>query len=180
MQQITQIKKQAGFSLLELMVYLIIIAIAGSLIYQQYQKAKVSQNVDAESKNLQILLVGMEQLSTGGNYSDSTLANLKAAKILPSSVKFNAAGDKILPSFGHGSEITINVNGGAATNPTVSYSGLTTEECVKFVTASSSIVSGDVTVGGTTVRNADGAISGGEVAKQCAASNRNAVVFNMN
>ncbi len=178
MQQITQIKKQAGFSLLELMVYLIIIAIAGSLIYQQYQKAKVSQNVDAESKNLQTLLVGMEQLSTGGNYSDSTLANLKTAKVLPSSVKFNAAGDKILPSFGHGSEIAIDLTN--ATNPKISYSALTTEECVKFVTASSSIVSGDVTVGGTTVRNADGAISGGSVATQCAASNRNTVVFNMN
>lgn len=88
MQQITQIKKQAGFSLLEIMVYFIIAAIAAALIYQQYQKAKVSQNVDAESKNLQTLLAGMEQLSTGGNYSDSTLANLKAAKVLPSSVKF--------------------------------------------------------------------------------------------
>ena len=177
MQQITQIKKQAGFSLLELMVYLIIIAIAGSLIYQQYQKAKVSQNVDAESKNLQTLLVGMEQLSTGGNYSDSTLANLKAAKILPSSVKFNAAGN-ISPSFGHGSEITIDVTTDA-TNPTVSYSALTTEECVKFVTASSSIVSGDVTVNDKTVRK-DGAISGGEVAKQCATKNSNNVEFNMN
>ena len=177
MQQITQIKKQAGFSLLELMVYLIIIAIAGSLIYQQYQKAKVSQNVDAESKNLQTLLVGMEQLSTGGNYSDSTLANLKAAKVLPSSVKFNAAGDKILPSFGHGSEIAIDLTN--ATNPKISYSALTTEECVKFVTASSSIVSGDVTVNDKTVRK-DGAISGGEVATKCAASNSNAVVFNMN
>ena len=177
MQQITQIKKQAGFSLLELMVYLIIIAIAGSLIYQQYQKAKVSQNVDAESKNLQTLLVGMEQLSTGGNYTDSTVANLKTAKLLPSSVKFD--GNTILPSFGHGSKITIDVTTDA-TNPKVSYSALTTEECVKFVTASSSIVSGDVTVGGTTVRNADGAISGGSVATQCAASNRNTVVFNMN
>ena len=176
MQQITQIKKQAGFSLLELMVYLIIIAIAGSLIYQQYQKAKVSQNVDAESKNLQTLLVGMEQLSTGGNYTDSTVANLKTAKLLPSSVKFD--GNTILPSFGHGSEIAIDLTN--VTNPKISYSKLTTEECVKFVTASSSIVSGDVTVGGTTVRNADGAISGGSVATQCAASNRNTVVFNMN
>lgn len=178
MQQITQIKKQAGFSLLEVMIYFIIIAIAGTLIYQLYQKAKVSQNVDAESKNLQTLLAGMEQLSTGGNYADSTLANLKAAKVLPSSVKFNTAGDKILPSFGHGSDITIGLTD--ATNPTVTYTKLTTEECVKFVTASSSIVSGNVTVGGTTVRNADGAISGGSVATQCAASNDNTVVFNMN
>ena len=179
MQQITQIKKQAGFSLLEIMVYFIIAAIAAALIYQQYQKAKVSQNVDAESKNLQTLLAGMEQLSTGGNYAESTLANLKTAKVLPSSVKFNPAGDKILPSFGHGSEITIDVTTDA-TNPTISYSALTTEECVKFVTASSSIVSGNVTVGGTTVRNADGAISGGSVATQCAVSNSNAVVFKMN
>lgn len=71
------------------------------------------------------------------------------------------------------------MTGANATNPTVSYSALTTEECVKFVTASSSIVSGDVTVGGKTVRK-NGAISGGLVATQCADSNSNNVVFNMN
>lgn len=175
-------KNKKGFSLLELLLVLGIIAalVVGAFIV--YPKVQASQRSEAESKNLATIQAGVKSLYTSAS-SFSGLTNTVAvgAKVFP---------DNMLIGTGTSASVVNTFKGNvtlasAATGPsstagssfTITYNNVPAAECTKIVSATAANFY-TVTVGSTTVLPAGGSLDVASAASACnTGGNSNTLVF---
>lgn len=131
-------KKGKGFSLLELLLVLGVIAalIVGAFIV--YPKVRNSQSIDAEAKNIATIRSGIlalyaSQATISGGLNNSIAIQ---AQIFPDNmlVKNGSAVSKVVNSFG-GDVILVTGLWYGKTVATLQYNNVPTELCTKLITA---------------------------------------------
>lgn len=80
-------KSKKGFSLLELLLVMGIIAALVVAAFIVYPKVQASQRAEAESKNISLIQAGVKSLYSGASsYSELSITTIVKAKILPESM----------------------------------------------------------------------------------------------
>ena len=150
-------KAAAGFTLVEILLVVGFIALAGIGIYTIYNKVQVSSSANAEGRNLDALRAGVKNLY-GGSSSYAGLINrtLNDARITPDSMRavpYVAGATAINNSFGGAVIVTpVTLGGGAANNGfQITYPNVPGDVCAKLVTVAGKGFD-QVSIGGTTVK----------------------------
>lgn len=131
-------KKRKGFSLLELLLVMGIIAALIVAAFIVYPKVRNAQAIDAEAKNIATIRSGIlalyaSQATVSGNLSNSIAIQ---AKIFPDNmlVKNPSPGNDIVNSFG-GRVTLVTSAWYGKTLVTMQYNNVPTELCTKLITA---------------------------------------------
>ena len=178
----TQNKK--GFSLIELLLVLGIIAALAITAFMIYPKVSSSNNAQTESSNINTIKASLASLySSSPDYTGLTTDVGIKSKIFPDTM-VNTAGTAALNTFK--GAVTLGVSkdspSGADNSAfTITYAAVPAAECVKIVSAVASNFY-KVTVGGTAVKDNKGSGTTGAVAVDvakltaaCAAGNTSIV-----
>lgn len=142
--------KNAGFTLLELLLVIGIAAIIGAGIYMVYNKVSVGQQAESESRTLDTLRAGVKSIyAASPDYGTVTKAVLIAGRVVPDNM---VSGTNLVNSFG-GSVTVLPKNLGAGTNNgfEITYPSVPGAVCAKLVTTAGAQFDA-VTVGTTAVK----------------------------
>lgn len=174
-------KSKKGFSLLELLLVLGIIAALVVAAFIVYPKVQASQRAQAESNNIATIQAGVKALYTSAS-SFTGLTNTVAvqAKIFPDNM-LSGTGNTAKPINAFKGNVTLAA---AATGPssaagssfTITYSNVPAAECVKIATAAA----GNfyiATVGTKVVKAAGGMLDVAATASACSNATSNTLVF---
>lgn len=176
-------KSKKGFSLLELLLVLGIVAALVVAAFIVYPKVQASQRSQAESNNIATIQAGVKALYTSAS-SFTGLSNTVAvqAKIFPDNM-LSGSGSAAKPINAFKGDVTLAV---ASTGPskapgssfTITYSNVPAAECTKIVTAAAGNFY-EVGVGTAgNVKAAGDVLDVGKTATQCAAGdNSNTLIF---
>lgn len=174
-------KSKKGFSLLELLLVLGIIAALVVAAFIVYPKVQASQRAQAESNNIATIQAGVKALYTSAS-SFTGLNNSVAvqAKIFPDNMlSGSGSAAKPINAF-KGNVVVASANTGpsAATGSsfTITYENVPAAECTKIITAAA----GNfyiAQVGGATVKEAGGTLNVAATAAACSDANSNKLVF---
>lgn len=170
-----------GFSLLELLLVLGIIAALVVAAFIVYPKVQASQRAQAESNNIATIQAGVKALYTSAS-SFTGLTNSVAvqAKIFPDNM-LSGSGNAATPINAFKGNVTLAA---AATGPssvagssfTITYANVPAAECTKIMTATA----GNfymAAVGGKTVKPAGGTVDVAATAGACSDANSNTLVL---
>ncbi len=140
MSKISEIKRRKGFSLLELLLVLGIIAALIVAAFIVYPKVRTSQIVDAEAKNIATIRSGIlalyaSQANITGNVTNSVAIN---ANIFPDNMLVKSGGTvtDVVNSFG--GKVTLSTTNWVSFGKIVvniRYDNVPKDVCVKLVTA---------------------------------------------
>ncbi|MCK3083668.1 type 4 pilus major pilin [Escherichia coli] len=137
---IQKIKSKKGFSLLELLLVLGIIAALVVAAFIVYPKVQASQRAQAESNNIATIQAGVKALYTSAS-SFTGLTNTVAvqAKIFPDNM-LNGSGSSATPINAFKGNVVVesaDTGPSAATGSsfTITYSNVPAAECTKIITA---------------------------------------------
>ena len=184
-----QIKNKKGFTLVELLLVVGLIALGAVVAYITFPKVQATSRANTEATNINTIASGINNLYAGTNTYASlgtdgatAFTVLNGARQLPERM---ISGTRILNGFGGDVTITAaNLPVGATTNNfyLITYAGVPTAECTKLA---SGVGNNFVQVGinGTTGTNLvkefpnEAAIDPGLVAAQCRAGNSNTMYF---
>lgn len=175
-------KKNKGFSLLELLLVLGIIAalVVGAFIV--YPKVQASQRAEAESKNIATIQAGIKSLYTSAS-SFSGLTNTVAvqSKVFPDNMLVGTGSSASVVNAFKG-KVTLDVSTDSPSKAansafTITYENVPAAECTKIVSAAASNFY-MAKVGSTVVKPAGSELSVTDVAKACdGGGNSNTLVF---
>ncbi|MCA8354224.1 type 4 pilus major pilin [Burkholderia cepacia] len=132
-------KKKAarGFTLIEILLVVGFIALAGIGIYVVYNKVQTGNAANTEARNLDTLRAGVKNLyGASVNYANITPAVLLNGRVVPDNMR-DAAGANIVNSFGGTVGVAQATYGtGAAANNAfaITYPNVPADVCSKFVT----------------------------------------------
>ncbi len=176
-------KSKKGFSLLELLLVLGIIAALVVAAFIVYPKVQASQRAQAESNNIATIQAGVKALYTSAS-SFTGLTNSVAvqAKIFPDNM-LSGSGSSATPiNAFKGNVVVASADTGpsAATGSsfTITYSNVPAAECTKIITAAAGnfYTAGVGTAGN--VKAAGGGLDVAETATQCeSGGNSNTLIF---
>lgn len=173
--------KNRGFTLVEILLVVGFISLAGIGIYTIYSKVQMSNSALTEGKNLDTIRAGVKSLFGGNqNYAAVTNLVLNQARITPDSMRaipYVAADANINNSFGGAVTVTpASLGGGTNNGFRVTYPKVPGAVCAKLVTGAGNgwdaigvVAANNVKVYGT------GNISVGTLTAQCAADTGNGV-----
>lgn len=137
--KIFKYKKKNGFTLVEILLVVGFIALAGIGIYTVYTKVQMSNAALSEGKNLDTLRAGVKNLFGGSqNYTGVSNEVVNDARITPDSMRavpYRANDGAINNSFG--GQVTVipqNLGGGVNNGFTVHYMGVPGAVCAKLIT----------------------------------------------
>ncbi|ENA52380.1 prepilin-type N-terminal cleavage/methylation domain protein [Escherichia coli 2729250] len=174
-------KSKKGFSLLELLLVLGIIAALVVAAFIVYPKVQASQRAQAESNNIATIQAGVKALYTSAS-SFTGLNNSVAvqAKIFPDNMlSGSGSAAKPINAF-KGNVVVASADTGpsAATGSsfTITYENVPAAECTKIITAAA----GNfyiAQVGCATVKKAGGTLNVAATAAACSDANSNKLVF---
>jgi len=144
-------KKNKGFTLIEILLVVGFIALASVGVYTIYSKVQVSNNANAESRNIDLIRAGIKSLyASQTNYNALTPTIVNNARITPENMKLTAA--TIGNSFGGSVDIApIGVNGGANNGFRITYDKVPGPVCTKLASAAAAQFDA-VTAGGSAVK----------------------------
>ncbi len=173
-------KGKKGFTLVEILLVVGFIALAGIGIYTVYTKVQMSNAALQEGKNLDTIRAGIKNLF-GGSQNYTNLANpvVNDARITPDAMRpipYNAGETSITNSFG-GAVTVVPVSLGTGTNNgfRVTYPNVPGAVCAKLVTGAGTGWD-QITVGATVVKAfGTGSLNVGTLATQCAGDTGNGV-----
>lgn len=80
-------KKKKGFTLIEILLVVGFIALAGLGVYTVYEKVSLANAVESELRNFKIIHAGIKSLYSNNNYDGLTNEVANYAKIIPDSMK---------------------------------------------------------------------------------------------
>lgn len=175
-------KKHKGFSLLELLLVLGVIAalVVGAFIV--YPKVQASQRAEAESKNLATIQAGVKSLYTSAS-SFSGLTNTVAvgAKVFPDNMLIGTGTSASVVNTFKGIVTVVSANTGPSSTTgssfTITYNNVPAAECTKIISA----VAGNfyiAKVGSTTVKAAGSSLDVASTSTACnSGGNTNTLVF---
>ncbi|ENS3161735.1 type 4 pilus major pilin [Salmonella enterica subsp. enterica serovar Montevideo] len=173
-------KSKKGFSLLELLLVLGIIAALVVAAFIVYPKVQASQRAQAESNNIATIQAGVKALYTSAS-SFTGLNNSVAvqAKIFPDNMlSGSGSAAKPINAF-KGNVVVASADTGpsAATGSsfTITYENVPAAECTKIITAAGNFYIAQV--GGATVKEAGGTLNVAATAAACSDANSNKLVF---
>ncbi len=131
-------KKKAarGFTLIEILLVVGFIALAGIGIYVVYNKVQTGNAANTEARNLDTLRAGVKNLYGGTvNYGTVSETVLLQGRVVPDNMR-DAAGTAIINSFGGTVKVTPTTFGGGAANNAfvILYPKVPLDVCAKFVT----------------------------------------------
>jgi prepilin-type N-terminal cleavage/methylation domain-containing protein len=164
-------KSKKGFSLLELLLVLGIIAALVVAAFIVYPKVQASQRSQAESNNIATIQAGVKALYTAAStYTDLDNSVAVQAKIFPDNM-LSGSGSSATPINAFKGAVTV---ASASTGPsstdgssfTIEYENVPAAECTKIITATAGnfyIAS----VNGTEVKSAGGSLNVGTAASSC-------------
>ncbi|MCG8281466.1 type 4 pilus major pilin [Escherichia coli] len=174
-------KSKKGFSLLELLLVLGIIAALVVAAFIVYPKVQASQRAQAESNNIATIQAGVKALYTSAS-SFTGLNNSVAvqAKIFPDNMlSGSGSAAKPINAF-KGNVVVASADTGpsAATGSsfTITYENVPAAECTKIITAAA----GNfyiAQVGDATVKEAGGTLDVAATAGACSDANSNTLIF---
>lgn len=176
-------KSKKGFSLLELLLVLGIIAALVVAAFIVYPKVQASQRAQAESNNIATIQAGVKALFTSAS-SFTGLTNSVAvqAKIFPDNMLSGTGTDaKPINVFKGNVTLAAEATGpsaAAGSSFTITYSNVPAAECTKIITAAAGnfYTAGVGTAGN--VKAAGGVLDVAETAKQCeSGGNDNTLIF---
>lgn len=144
-------KQKNGFTLIEILLVVGFIAIAGIGVYSVYSKVQINSAANTEARNIDALRAGIKGLFAPVS-STAGLGNLviNNASITPQPMR-NAAADGIVNSFGGVVTVASAGNPTAGDSFTITYNGVPSAACTKLVTGTGSQFEG-VTVAGNVVK----------------------------
>lgn len=146
-----------GFTLVEILLVVGFIALAGIGIYTVYTKVQMSNAALTEGKNLDTLRAGVKNLYGGTqNYTGLTGAVLNDARVTPDSMRkvnpYTAADININNTFGGAvTVLPLALGGGANNGFQVTYPKIPGAVCAKLVTGAGAAWD-QISVGGTVVK----------------------------
>ena len=174
-------KSKKGFSLLELLLVLGIIAALVVAAFIVYPKVQASQRAQAESNNIATIQAGVKALYTSAS-SFTGLTNTVAvqAKIFPDNM-LSGTGNTAKPINPFKGNVTLAA---AATGPssaagssfTITYANVPAAECVKITIAAAGNFY-TAKVGSKVVKAADGTLDVAVTAAACNSATNNTLVF---
>lgn len=130
-------RKNKGFTLIEVLLVVGFIALAGIGVYTIYSKVQISNAANTEARNLDTIRAGVKSLyGASPNYNVPSAINatvLNNARITPENMRASAT--TIVNSFG-GAVTIAPVNLGSGTNNgfRITYNNVPAEVCVKLAT----------------------------------------------
>lgn len=145
-------RKNKGFTLVEILLVVGFIALAGIGIYTIYGKVQVSNQANTESRNLDTLRAGVKSMY-GGNPNFTGLTNTVAnqSRLTPDSMR-TATITEIINTFGGQVVIApVGLGGGTNNGFRITYPSVPSAVCSKLVTSAGSQFN-QVTVNGVVVR----------------------------
>ncbi|MGR7641546.1 type 4 pilus major pilin [Klebsiella aerogenes] len=179
-------KSKKGFSLLELLLVLGIIAALVVAAFIVYPKVQASQRVQAEANNIATIQAGVKALYTSSSsFNGLTTSVGVQAKIFPDNMvsSFVATGKEVEPINVFKGKVTLEASntGPSATSDSsfnIVYNNVPVEECAKIVTAvAGNFYSVGVRTAGN-VKAAGGNLSVSKTASQCQiGGNSNTLIF---
>lgn len=180
---IKNIKSKKGFSLLELLLVLGIIAALVVAAFIVYPKVQASQRAQAESNNIATIQAGVKALYTSAS-SFTGLTNTVAvqAKIFPDNM-LSGSGSSVKPINAFKGDVvvasaTTGPSGAQGSSFTITYSNVPAAECTKIITAAAGnfYAAGVGTAG--SVKAAGEVLDVAKTATQCqSGGNSNTLIF---
>ena len=148
-------KVKKGFTLVEILLVVGFIALAGIGIYTIYSKVQVSNQANTESRNLDTLRAGIKSMYGGSpNFASITNTVVNNARITPDSMRDAADASIITNTFGGVVTITPTTLGAAAAANnafSITYANVPGAVCSKLV-SSAGVQFNTVTVEGSPVK----------------------------
>lgn len=169
-----------GFTLVEILLVVGFIALAGIGIYTVYSKVQMSNAALTEGKNLDTLRAGAKSLYGGTQtYATVTNAVLNDSRVTPDSMRiipYTAGSSSILNTFGGAvTVLPVSLGGGTSNGFEVTYPNIPGAVCAKLVAGSGSAWD-QIKVGTTTVKGfGTGSLAVAGLATACAADTGNGV-----
>lgn len=173
-------KQDKGFTLVEILLVVGFIALAGIGIYTIYSKVQVSNQANTESRNLDTLRAGVKSLYGGRpNFTGLTNTVANQARVTPDSMRTPASDTAITNTFGGAVDVlATSLNGSAGSGFSITYPVVPSAVCTKLVT-SAGVQFNQVTVDGTVVKKfgVNDPIDVATVATTCNAKDVNKIIF---
>ncbi len=173
-------KQSKGFTLVEILLVVGFIALAGVGIYATYNKVQVSNQANVESRNIDTLRAGIKGLyGSKSAYTGLTNTVVNQAKITPESMRDGTNVASIIHQFG--GTVTVVPNSDVTPGKTdggfqIEYGTVPSDICVKL--ASSAAVQFDrVLVGGQVVKALGGELDPAVIATNCNANATSTMTF---
>ena len=173
-------KRRKGFTLVEILLVVGFIALAGIGVYTLYSKVQTSNAALQEGKNLDTIRAGIKNLFGGTqNYANIGNGVLNDARIPPDSMRpipYHAGDTSITNSFGGSVQVAAVALGGGSNNGfSVTYPKVPGSVCAKLVTGAGTGWD-QITAGGTVVKAfGTGALDIVKLTQQCAGDNGNGI-----
>lgn len=162
-------KKSKGFTLVEILLVVGFIALAGIGIYTIYAKVQVSNQANQESRNLDTLRAGVKSLyASRPSFLGVTNTVANNARVTPDNMRTDDAA-AIINSFGGAVTVEpVNLGGGTNNGLRIIYTEVPSAVCSKLVT-SAGVQFNSVHVAGTEVKKfgSNEALDVAEAASQC-------------
>jgi prepilin-type N-terminal cleavage/methylation domain-containing protein len=173
-----------GFTLVELMLVLAIVAIIAIGAFVIFPRVRVSSQVQTESSNIATIVAGTKVLY-GGNYADLSDAEVISGKVYPSGM-IEGDGNNAKSSFGKPVRTGLDVFGpaGDEANPDryfdTTYEEVPSEACIRMGTGLGTNFS-NLVIQGQSVFEVDAngiyRVSAAKVIQQCNSSASSTMVF---
>lgn len=146
-------KQKQGFTLVEILLVVGFIALAGIGIYTIYSKVQVSNQANTESRNLDTLRAGIKSLYGGRpNFLGVTATVANQSRITPDSMRDPLTPTVITNSFGGQVTLAAASFGTGSNNVfNITYTEVPSAVCSKLVT-SAGVQFNNITVGGVEVK----------------------------
>lgn len=173
-------KQNKGFTLVEILLVVGFIALAGIGIYTIYAKVQVSNQANTESRNLDTLRAGIKSLYGGRpnfNGVSATVAN--NARVTPDSMRTPGSASLITNTFGGTVLVAARSFAPGADNAfMITYPSVPSAVCSKLVT-SAGVQFNHVEVEGTAVKTfgSNDPINVATAAAQCNSNNEVSITF---
>lgn len=147
-------KVARGFTLIEVLLVVGFIALAGIGVYVVYNKVQTGNAANTEARNIDTLRAGVKNIYGGQvNYNGLTETVLLNARVVPDNMRDGSTGTSIFNTFGGLVTIApVAFNGGTNNAFSITYAKVPADVCAKLVTTGGNGFN-RVVVGTTTVKD---------------------------